>query len=95
MREYTGDALAFESGSCKAQSIPSHAPPEYSARRILLVDDEQEQRFLSMEELREEGYIVLCAGNGKEALRCLEESPFDLVILDIVMPQMDGIETLG
>jgi DNA-binding response OmpR family regulator len=61
----------------------------------LLVDDEQEQLFLYEQALREEGYLVLCAGNGKEALACLGASPLDLVILDVVMPVMDGIEALG
>jgi len=59
------------------------------------VDDEQEQLSLYEQALREEGYLVLCARNGKEALRCLEASSFDLVILDVVMPVMDGIEALG
>jgi CheY-like chemotaxis protein len=68
---------------------------ECTGKRVLLVDDEKEQLSLYEQALREEGYLVLCAGNGKEALTCLEESPFDLVILDIVMPVMDGIEALG
>ena len=59
------------------------------------MDDEHEQLSLYEQALREEGYFVLCARNGKEALRCLEASPFDLVILDVVMPVMDGIEALG
>jgi CheY-like chemotaxis protein len=72
-----------------------HIPSESTGRRILLVDDEQEQLSLYEQALREEGYLVLCARNGKEALRCLEASSFDLVILDVVMPVMDGIEALG
>jgi DNA-binding NtrC family response regulator len=92
MREYRGNALALESRSCRPQRMPFHA---YSARRILLVENEKDQQLLYEQELRKEGYVILCTRNGKEALRCLEESPFDLVILDIVMPEMDGIETLG
>lgn len=38
---------------------------------------------------------MVLAKNGLEALKCLEESPFDLIVLDIRMPEMDGIETLG
>jgi DNA-binding response OmpR family regulator len=45
--------------------------------------------------LNEEGYLVVWARNGKEALKRLEESPCDLVILDIVMPEMDGLEVLA
>jgi DNA-binding NtrC family response regulator len=44
--------------------------------------------------LNKEGYLVLWARNGKEALKHLEESLCDLVVLDIVMPEMDGIEVL-
>src|SRR5512137_1837598 len=91
----TGNVLDNEPGSHTVEHIPSHPTPECTGRRILLVDDEQEQLSLYEQALREEGYLVLCARNGKEALRCLEASPFDLVILDVVMPVMDGIEALG
>ena len=95
MREYVGNALAFESRSSLAQGMPPHASSEHSAGKILLVENEKDQQLLYEEELSDEGYLVLCASNGKEALRRLEELPCDLVILDIVMPEMDGIETLG
>lgn len=95
MREYVGNALAFESRSSLAQGMPLHASSEHSAGKILLVENEKDQQLLYEEELSDEGYLVLCASNGKEALRRLEKLPCDLVILDIVMPEMDGIETLG
>jgi CheY-like chemotaxis protein len=63
--------------------------------KILLVEDHEAQRFLYHEELIEEGYEVVVAKNGLEALKCLEESHFDLIVLDICMPEMDGIEALG
>jgi CheY-like chemotaxis protein len=63
--------------------------------KILLVEDHEAQRFLYHEELIEEGYEVVVAKNGLEALKCLEESHFDLIVLDIRMPEMDGIEALG
>jgi len=64
-------------------------------KRILLVEDEENLKLLYEEELKAEGYEVLTAGNGKEALRQLEEVKPDLIILDIVMPVMDGMEALG
>jgi len=64
-------------------------------RKILVVEDEDPLRLLYEEELREEGYEVLTAGNGKEALVQLEVGKPDLVVLDIVMPVMDGMEALG
>lgn len=63
-------------------------------KRILLVDDEEGIRLLYREEFEEEGYDVATASNGEEALeRFNQESP-DLVILDINMPGMNGIEVL-
>jgi len=63
--------------------------------KILVVDDEEHIRLLYKQELSEEGYEVILAENGKECLRKLDEENPDLVILDIRMPVMDGIETLG
>ena len=62
---------------------------------LLVVDDEANQRRLYQEELSEEGYLVKLARNGQEALDCISEVPPDLVVLDIRMPVMDGLETLG
>ena len=95
MREYAGNTLSSASASLMAQRMPTHASSGYSARSILLVEDEEAQRLLYEEELSEEGYFILRAKNGKEALKRLEESLCDLVILDIVIPEMDGIEVLG
>ncbi len=64
-------------------------------KRILVVEDEEPLRFLYEEELKEDGYDVLTACNGKEALLKIEEEKPDLIILDIVMPIMDGMEALG
>jgi CheY-like chemotaxis protein len=64
-------------------------------KKILVVEDEESLRLLYEEELVGEGYEVITAGNGKEAILQLQEEKPDLVVLDIVMPVMDGIETLG
>ena len=64
-------------------------------KKILLVEDEEALRLLYQEELEEEGYEVFTAKNGKEALQKLRREKPDLVILDIVMPEMDGMEALG
>lgn len=63
-------------------------------KKILVADDEMAIRLLYSEELKEEGYEVFTASNGREALEIVEKEPLDLVILDIKMPEMDGIEAL-
>ncbi|MCX8110443.1 MAG: response regulator [Syntrophorhabdaceae bacterium] len=63
--------------------------------KILIVDDEENIRILFKEELEEEGYKIDLASNGYEALEKIKKSPFDLVVLDIKMPGMDGIQTLN
>jgi DNA-binding response OmpR family regulator len=93
MRDNPDKVLAPALGSRVVQ--PLRTQTGCSARKILLVENEEGQRLLYEQELNEEGYLVLCAKNGKEALKRLEESPCDLVILDIRMPEMDGIEVLG
>jgi CheY-like chemotaxis protein len=63
-------------------------------KKILVADDEMAIRLLYSEELKEEGYEVYTASNGREALEIIDKTPLDLVILDIKMPEMDGIEAL-
>jgi len=62
---------------------------------ILVVEDDTNQRALYEEELVDEGYFVLTAGDGKEALAHVQAKKPDLVILDINMPVMDGLDTLS
>lgn len=63
-------------------------------KKILLVDDEESIQLLYREEFTDEGYEVISAINGEEAIeKFTSESP-DLVILDIQMPGMNGIEVL-
>lgn len=64
-------------------------------KTVLVVDDEANQRELYAEELKLEGYNVLCAANGREALEAVRTQSPDLVILDINMPGMDGLDTLN
>ncbi len=63
--------------------------------KLLVVDDEVNQGLLYQQELEEDGYEVLVAHSGKEAINKVQNNGFDLVILDIGMPEMDGLETLG
>ncbi len=60
--------------------------------RILLVDDEQPIQTLLSYPLRRDGYEVVQAADGREALERFEEEPFDLVVLDLMLPKVDGLE---
>jgi DNA-binding response OmpR family regulator len=60
--------------------------------RILLVDDEQSVQTLLTYPLRRDGYEVIAAHDGQEALRRFSEQRFDLVVLDLMLPKLDGVE---
>ena len=62
--------------------------------RILVVDDEENMRVLLKRVLGKAGCDVECAGSGEAALKLASESPFELAVVDVRMPEMDGIEVL-
>jgi DNA-binding NtrC family response regulator len=59
--------------------------------RILVVDDSQDTREVLKRNLESEGYLVFTAPGGVEAIKIIESSPFDLVITDLKMPEVDGL----
>ncbi|MCI0514473.1 response regulator [candidate division KSB1 bacterium] len=63
-------------------------------KTILVVDDEKNLRILYKKELSGEGYQVLTAASGEEALEIIRKQTIELAILDIKMEGMDGIQTL-
>jgi len=69
-----------------------NAPQE--AGRLLVVDDNEMNRDMLSRRLERKGYTVLTAEDGHQALAMLEAQPFDLVLLDIMMPGIDGVEVL-
>ncbi len=62
---------------------------------ILLVEDNRNQRLLFEQELSLEGYDVIIAADGKEALGKVQERQPELIVMDVCMPKMDGIEAMG
>ncbi|SFM64031.1 sigma-54-dependent transcriptional regulator [Thermodesulforhabdus norvegica] len=62
--------------------------------RLLVVDDELDFLETLMKRLKKRGVQVKGVKSGEEALECLSQDPFDVVILDVKMPGMDGLETL-
>jgi len=61
---------------------------------LLLVEDEKEIREVYQSTLLDAGYVVVCATNGKDALQKIEAGRYDLILLDIMMPEMDGHEVM-
>jgi DNA-binding response OmpR family regulator len=62
---------------------------------ILIVEDDKNQRLLYEQELGLEGYEIVTAADGKEGLRKVEERQPNLIIMDINMPKMNGIDAMG
>ncbi len=62
------------------------------AARILIVDDDESIRVVLAEFFREEGYLVETAANGRQALDAVDRSAFDVLLVDLSMPVMNGAE---
>jgi len=63
--------------------------------KILLVEDDENQAILYEEELKADGHEVTLARNGREAVEMASNARPDIVVMDISMPGMDGIEAMG
>ena len=61
------------------------------AKKVMVVDDDLYIRELYVEVLKDEGFTVESATNGEEALNKLKEGGYDLILLDIMMPKLDGL----
>ncbi|MBF0317661.1 MAG: response regulator [Nitrospirae bacterium] len=64
-------------------------------KKILVIDDEAIVRISCKRVLETEGYDVVLASSGPTALDCMEKECYDLVITDLMMPDMDGFELIG
>ena len=71
------------------------APPSCVGLRVLLVDDSRVQRVVATNILRNHGLRVTCANDGQEAVNVLENTDFDLVLMDVEMPVMDGFAAIA
>ncbi len=90
MREPAADA---QSGAPRQAAVSG--APAGEAGAVLVVEDNADNRSLLRRRLEREGHLVFEAENGAEALRLLEQREFDLMLLDVMMPEMDGFETLA
>lgn len=77
-----------------AAALPAEAAVSLGpcALRILLAEDNPVNQRLAMRLLEKEGHAVTIAPNGREALACLDREPFDVVLMDLQMPEMDGLQ---
>ena len=75
-------------------ATPAVAAPDAATGVILVVDDNELNRDLLSRRLRREGHTVVVAEDGRAALDALARQPFDLVLLDIMMPELTGYEVL-
>lgn len=64
------------------------------AKKIMVVDDEESIRFLYEEELKDEGYVVVSYPEAQEAIDNFDSQKPDLIILDIAMPKLSGLDAL-
>src|SRR3989475_1776126 len=93
------DAVRSVSGIPTRSRVRRAAPTSGRSQRtkpalhIFMVEDNPVNRRLAQHVLEEEDYTVGAADNGAAALKALESKPFDLVLMDVQMPRMDGIET--
>ena len=101
-------AIIEENFTSAREAVPvlheteSPMPPDAGAQRaaetpghLLVVDDDPANREVLCRRLERHGHQVQTAGSGLDAMRILGEAAFDLVLLDIMMPEMDGYEVLG
>jgi two-component system sensor histidine kinase/response regulator len=92
------DAILTALGTKPIEKAPPALVTRHSLRensghlRILLVEDNTINQVLAVRLLEKRGHTVAVAGNGKEALQALETQSFDLVFMDVQMPEMDGLE---
>ena len=73
-------------------SNPVQGVPVASVRHVLLVDDIQINRDIIGAFLKAAGHVVTLAESGQEAIRLAAEQQFDLILMDVRMPEMDGLE---
>jgi two-component system sensor histidine kinase/response regulator len=98
LRVLAGAGVGKEPGAPKIPdrsevSVPDAAEePEINPLRILLAEDSLPNQKVALAILESGGHAVVVSGNGREALRLLREGEFDVVLMDVQMPEMDGFE---
>jgi CheY-like chemotaxis protein len=85
-------SLAPQDLSATAESVPLQAALPARGLRLLLAEDNRVNQRLAVRVLEKHGHRVTVAENGLEVLKALKQSDFEMVLMDIQMPEMDGLE---
>jgi signal transduction histidine kinase len=91
----TGSVLVAAMSAPRPRTSSSDRLARLERPRVLIVDDLQDNRIILSRRLRRRGFEVAEATSGLEALSEIAQAPFDLILLDVIMPGMDGFETLA
>jgi CheY-like chemotaxis protein len=73
-------------------AVPLKAPPVLMKLRILIADDNGANRTVALGQVRELGYAAEAVADGSEVLKALEQVPYDVILMDCQMPELDGYE---
>src|SRR2546429_241684 len=96
-RQAPGDPSPLASGEALTETIfirELESDPGAASGALLIVDDDEANRALLARRLRRQGFTVSLAENGRQALEKLRARRFDLVLLDVIMPEMGGYHVL-
>lgn len=76
------------------QYLPQSVQNKVKQGNILIVDDNEHNRELLSRQIKEQGYYVFAVDNGKEAIELIKTGQYDLIFLDVIMPEIDGYQVL-
>jgi CheY-like chemotaxis protein len=90
VRKHSLEAILSSAGTL-ASIAPTSRPAAFAGLHVLLVEDNPVNQVVVQAMLAELGATSTVAGNGREALECVAGEPFDLVLMDVHMPELDGL----